>query len=201
MIDELKKCDPDSVVCAGFDPIFFVEVLEPYWDGYVGEVRDGKWIYNTDKNKVVLHLWDEHEFVASFFGYKKPENIPIIPTLEKIFEHVENLPKDIEGKIRESYPQRFIKAFNEWIRAFESVEKSKKRKEKKWFIDIYAICNECQTRKYIRKLEDVDKQGLMDMYYRHKNSFRFECLKCGRILEVEYKVREKKWDKKEKDEF
>lgn len=95
LIEELKKYDPEAVVCAGFDPIQAIEQLPSYWDGYVAEVKNNKWIYNTGKNKVVIHLWNEEEFLETYF-FKKDENDNwIIPKLPYILKNIENIPKDM----------------------------------------------------------------------------------------------------------
>jgi len=124
LIRELQKKDPNAIICAGYKPIHFIEQMESYWNGYVAEVINDEWIYNTDKDKVVIHLWDESDFVGAFF-----EKFDNNTNFNDILPYIKNIPKDIKGNIKECYLLRFKKAFEDWIedwkKAYEELDKEK----------------------------------------------------------------------------
>ncbi len=93
LIEELSKCDPDAVVNPGFRPIWSVEQMEFFYDGVCAEVKDGKWIYNTENRKVILHLWNKFEFIDGRFRKEDRHGKYIIPKFEDIKKDILKLPE------------------------------------------------------------------------------------------------------------
>ena len=78
-----------------------------------------------------------------------------------------------------------------------------KEVDEKYHYSVWVICNECRTYKgqggqsislqHYKSKQDAMKNR-MRSYCRVKNSFRFKCQKCGKILYVKVYELEEEWE-------
>ena len=79
---------------------------------------------------------------------------------------------------------------------------TKEAKEvKEWKYTIIAVCMECGEqefkgqKRYMTKIEEIEKKGRMSNYARVFGEFRFVCNKCGRMIKVITEEIKEKWEK------
>jgi hypothetical protein len=126
LIEELKRCNPESVIKCGGSPIRDIEQLEYYWDGYAATVKNDKWIYNTTNNKVVIHLWEMSDFIEIFIK-RSNDGTYTLPIFEEFLKNIENFPENR----KDDYIQFWKEEYDEIYKIYKEIELERKERIKK----------------------------------------------------------------------
>ena len=116
LIEELKKCDQNSLVTCGRNSVWFVNEIPWYWDGLAINDHNtiGNFSFLTDGNKVNLELWNEDTWFESNCLTYNREKQYIVPKWSEV-EKKMDLDHYYVQRQKDRIINRMIDVWFDWL--------------------------------------------------------------------------------------